>query len=673
MKPFVINEIYGVTVLEVVQLEVLREPKDSASFRLELLRIRGCELVKCFKLSLFSLPLLTGPLYFSALYSSTTSPLSATTITWTDDNRHCTAYILRHLRKFLVLCAGPHNPDAVRAGMHLAALPQPDAPEGYLPYDPTVLRRLHDDEHGNVGLGVRLSLEDLERLHVLLQPTASTIEDPPVSLGELVWNALFSSPVHPTATIVLGDVEQELRRHLELDLALCELEQRQNDGKGSSSIPDDEEESTLQALARLKLSHKQQQLDDNKKDWKEITYAHLRSTTILLKQQHASGPPAPATTAPETASSGASLASNGEGSTPLFHSSPGRLHDLMVSDCSDAHCYLCQPFEHATILGCSNCTIVVGAVAGLVHIVDCEKATISVCARRILVSNCVDVQICLFSPSPPLLVGDNRGCQFAPYNTYYDGLRDDLLASGLAAAAVPEGYTTSNQSPSVTGSTTSRPPHLEEAWPPLHSSSNKWKNPIELSKLEVPATMAPGSPGGSLGSSSTSPTSTTTTSSSAPGDDIMSRNDTPMHTPILLPASEFHILFVPINSELTANMTTRGRSSSRHLDTTATIEDMASPETSKTTSPPADSHYCRYLSELLHLSPFRLPVEYERRVLLKVERMRTLQQRAKTLTPEQQTLFETELNDGFRDWLVSSGNLRQVLDLVQLEQQHARQ
>jgi hypothetical protein len=39
----------------------------------------------------------------------------------------------------------------------------------------------------------------------------------------------------------------------------------------------------------------------------------------------------------------------------------------------------------------------------------------------------------------------------------------------------------------------------------------------------------------------------------------------------------------------------------------------------------------------------------------------------KKLTIDQQRRFEEELNRGFRDWLVTSGNLRQVLDLVHLE------
>ena len=83
---------------------------------------------------------------------------------------------------------------------------------------------------------------------------------------------------------------------------------------------------------------------------------------------------------------------------------------------------------------------------------------------------------------------------------------------------------------------------------------------------------------------------------------------------------------------------------------------------------PVGSQYCRLLAEVLQLSPFRLPVEYERQATGKAERVRNLQLLVKkNLTEDQQRLFEEELNRGFRDWLVTSGNLRQVLDLVHLE------
>jgi hypothetical protein len=58
--------------------------------------------------------------------------------------------------------------------------------------------------------------------------------------------------------------------------------------------------------------------------------------------------------------------------------------------------------------------------------------------------------------------------------------------------------------------------------------------------------------------------------------------------------------------------------------------------------------------------------------LVLADRMRNIQQAMqKNLTEEQRDRFEEELNRGFREWLVNSGNLRQVLDLFQLEKREA--
>ena len=599
---------------------------------------------------------------------------------WSNDYTHCTAYLLRHLRKILLLLAVSHNPEAFRACTHLAAIPSPPTHErqqqqqqstsspsatpsnaaagsasasgvsgGRLrggssantnkQYSTIDLRRQHDDEHGNVGLSVRLTMEDLERLDLVLQPpSGGGIDDVPIKMGEFLWQCLYHDPPPPTASIPLGDVEREIRQQLEFELAM-------SSGQGEKDeVSTDEEESAANALARLNLMDDKSDGANEGSDTakqpsnhyqKELSYTRLRGTTILLR-------PNP----PET-SSGASAGSGGEPNFVGNLASTGRLHDLAISDCSDAHFYLLQPFEHATIAGCTNCTIVVGAVAGLLHVVDCEKTTFTSASRRILVSNSCDVQLCVFSPSPPLLVGDNRSCQFAPYNTYYDGLREDLLAAGLAAAVLP-----SENQPSYLGS---RAAENDAAWPPLQCASNKWKQPVEVSKLEVP--QVPGSAAGS-------PVAVPNAPSSPGADDMaMGRNgagsDASMHAPVLVPASEFNILFVPLESE-----------SARQRRTEAEEADNPSGEGSSSsgTNTPLQSQYSRLLAEVLHLSPFRLPIEYERRVLMKAERMRNIQQSVqKNLTADQQRRFEEELNRGFRDWLVSSGNLRQVLDLVHLE------
>jgi hypothetical protein len=180
--------------------------------------------------------------------------------------------------------------------------------------------------------------------------------------------------------------------------------------------------------------------------------------------------------------------------------------------------------------------------------------------------------------------------------------------------------------------------------PQLQCASNKWKVPIELSKLEVPQVPSPGTSASSANSSS------------APGADdkamgMTSGNEATICAPILLPASEFQILLVPVETDAARQR--------RH--------EAEEPEVAEGAGP-LESPYCQLLSEILHISPFRLPVEYEKRALVKVERMKNIQAIVKKdLTEDQQRHFEEELNRGFRNWLISSGNLRQVLDLVHLE------
>lgn len=602
---------------------------------------------------------------------------------WNNDNTHCAAFLLRHLRKILVLSAVSHNPDALVACMHLAALPAPpehDLSDGSTTnpnnwrvkntahskqYSANDIRRQHDDEHESVGLQVRLTMEDLERLDLIFQPPAGGgIDDPPLKIGEFLWHSMYQDsqdPPPPMASIPLGDVERELRQHLEMELSLA------MGSDDNNVVSSDEEDSATNALARLTLKdgssggagNTSNADDDEGGDGaatpdnqyqKELNYTRLRGTTIMLKPISAS----------ETPSAAASVAS-GEppNSGNMFHNVvAGRLHDLVISDCTDAHFYLLQPFEHATIAACTGCTIVVGAVAGLLHVVDCEKTVITSAARRILVSNSCDVQMCVFTPTQPILVGDNRSCQFAPYNTYYDGLREDLLASGLGAAVLPENLHASR-------GTAEQSEWAAAAWPPLQCASSKWKQPIEVSKLEVP--QGPGSPVPTSPGGSTAPLSPAA-DDKAPSS---SGNDVTMQAPVLVPPSDFQILFVPIESDSSA-------AGARQRKTDATEDENEAPEDSSAISTSGNSsggnsngigsQYCKHLTEVLQLSPFRLPPEYERRALIKAERMKNIQLKVqKHLNAEQQKRFEEELNRGFRDWLVTSGNLRQVLDLVHLE------
>jgi len=575
------------------------------------------------------------------------------------DDTNCTVYLLRHLRKFLLLCAIPHNADALIAINYLVESSSPHDAEytdrqhatkshsnQHSTADADVLIRRHDEEHGDIGLNIRFTSDDLDRLNLVLQaPSGGLIDDPPLYIADI----MPSEPFESYGGILLEEVENEIRRHLEMELLHINNEEHSQQHEEKEDIVD----GTTKEFAKLglkdtkdisegdpkaRLNARSSGVDDYHK---ELNYTKLRGTTILLKPNSH-----PDNSAPNTSNQRQKHTESPMASAPSLPNN-GRLHDVHVTDCSDAHIYLLQPFEHATISACTNCTIVVGAVAGLLHMVDCERIKITSAARRVLINNCFDLSHFIFTPSPSLLVGDNRSCQFAPYNTYYDGLREDLLATGLAAAVL-------SQENMVIGDSL--------YGPALQCASNKWKQPVELAKLsELPQVHSiPPRP---------------SSNGSTPGADDRALNVTgtgedAMKTPTLVPASEFQVLFVPLESE--AYKQRRLLQGLNGDDTT--VHTTGNEDSSIVTGPNSGigSQYCHNLADVLHLCPFRLPPEYERRALVKAERMRSLQQAIQTdLSPVQQLKLEEELNRGFRDWLVTSGNLRQVLDLVHIESRGA--
>lgn len=414
------------------------------------------------------------------------------------NNGNYALFLLRHLRKFLLLCACPRNMDACKA-VTTIALQQSGATKPSLPVNigDVDIRRIEQDhlkEHGNIGLHIKLTLEELDRLNLIMQaPNGGPVEEPPIAIGEHILKSVAMEEMESrgsTSTykwtmmqnglITVADAERILRRYLVAELTLAK--QELNGGDSTDDV--------ASKLAKLSMSPPPtpprsrgisltESTDaDNAKDssyFKELSYQSLSSTTVLLEPGKEVGG-----NCTNDTNSVVSFSSQQNPYADQGNES-GRLHDLRVADCSDTHFYLLQPFEHATIAACTDCTIVIGAVAGVLQVVDCERTTITSAARRVIISNSCDVVNYIFTPSPPLLVGDNRGCQFAPYNTYYDGLREDLLATGLAAAL----RSTNAGSGSVAGDTPLSPVrgaetgrHSPSAQPALQCASNKWKVPV---------------------------------------------------------------------------------------------------------------------------------------------------------------------------------------------------
>jgi len=627
------------------------------------------------------------------------------------DSAH-SAFLLAHLRKFLLFLALPHNVDALYAIKELVEAgddrsshasrnynhsnPNPHHHSSHsnihnqnLSYNPhstyypntQQINSTHNREHGTIGFNVNFTPEDLERLSFILQaPNGGLIDDPPLNMTDFFYDPQSNKPGESMNKNwnTLPNVERKLREYLGKELTfLMNMSQNdlntdvdneavnvssedgvtsslskmsiRDDGKESHPMDEDEEDAT-------KMNNRKSAQKQTEGYQKELSYKNLSQKSILLKPRAY-----PDLDISNTSGVGQSpIAANASGSyhgcpspssLPTAISNPGRLHDLTISDCNDVHMYLLQPFENVTISACTGCHIVIGAVAGLLHVVDCERTTITSASRRVLVSNSFEVLNCIFTPSPPLLVGDNRSCQFAPYNTYYEGLKEDLLATGLAACVVNSKQLLSENSASSQHSQIQQVQQYQSSPIQVQCSSNKWKIPLEMAKLNTQSVDP---------SSGTSDKTTTSPKQQHSGDEAMP-------TPILQPASEFHIVFVPLESE-----SSRQRRQLQEIQQPQFLQEESKTSTMNDDGDAGDadkeSQYCRNLAEILQLSPFHLPYEYEKRVIIKAERIKSLQQAIRTdLSPEQQNLVQEELNLGFRDWLVTSGNLRQVLDLVHME------
>jgi len=613
------------------------------------------------------------------------------------NNAHCAAYLLRHLRKFLLLCAVPRHTLACRALATLAAKGMGGNKSNSRSnsadiniLDIETLAQEHDREHGTIGLTVEVTIEELDRLHLVLQaPGGGFVDEPPIAIGEHVLKCLVldemevhrksNSTVATPATarwnlmqnglITVADAERVLRGYLKQELTTAKV--KLDRAATTSSLEDVRSRlsplslgfNSTQPSLQLRSRGVSVSNEDGSGHLKELSYQCLRSTTVLLEPRKDSSVGAGGERGlPHTHGSGTSLDQHSQASVNVSAAaamssqlSSSRLHDVHIADCTDTHFYLLQPFEHATIAACTDCTIVIGAVAGLLHVVGCERTTITSAARRVVVSNSCDVVSYIFTPSPPLLVGDNRGCQFAPYNTYYEGLREDLLATGLAALLL-SASSSGSVGGSVAGDSAVSPGRGGETGGRcIQCASNKWKVPVELSKLEVPQLPHVQISGSSALESSGN--------SLSPGADDRATVDVSMKTPILMPPSEFEVLLVPVESD---------EARIRRQQLQEAPSDSKNEEEEKTLSMDdagGESQYSLSLADMLTLSPFHMPHDYERKAIVKAERVRSLQSAMQELSAEQRAALEEEINRGFQDWLVTSGNYRQVLDLIRFERE----
>ncbi|KAJ8899980.1 hypothetical protein K2173_024091 [Erythroxylum novogranatense] len=106
---------------------------------------------------------------------------------------------------------------------------------------------------------------------------------------------------------------------------------------------------------------------------------------------------------------------------------------VKVLNCHDSVIYILAPLRYATVYGCSDATIVLGAVGKAVKIEHCERVHVIAAAKRVCIANCRECVFFLGVNQQPLIVGDNHKLQVAPYNTYYSELEEHMAEAGIEA------------------------------------------------------------------------------------------------------------------------------------------------------------------------------------------------------------------------------------------------
>ncbi|KAJ7976853.1 TBCC domain-containing protein 1 [Quillaja saponaria] len=106
---------------------------------------------------------------------------------------------------------------------------------------------------------------------------------------------------------------------------------------------------------------------------------------------------------------------------------------VKVLNCQESSIYVLAPLRYATVYGCSDATIVLGAVGKAVRVEHCERVHVIVAAKRICIANCRECVFLLGVNQRPLIVGDNHKLQVAPYNTFYSQLVEHITEVGIDA------------------------------------------------------------------------------------------------------------------------------------------------------------------------------------------------------------------------------------------------
>lgn len=293
---------------------------------------------------------------------------------------------------------------------------------------------------------------------------------------------------------------------------------------------------------------------------------------------------------------------------------------IRVSDCHDTVVYALAPLQFASIFACSDCTVVLGAVGRMVRLERCERVQLICAAARLIISSCHDCILHLAINRSPLLIGDNRFLQLAPYNTQYERLAN----------------------------------HMEEVG--VYVEPNLWDSPVSLAREHGRAT--PDTPTAtSRGLHPHSPTG----GNSSPGSPTGS-SGSPLPAVSLLPPDKLLPFIIPFRGG--TGSLCGGAASAANTRWSSDLGSLVGLGGSD-----ADCQNSNGSPVPVAPPVFPLPPEYEEAKDRKVAAVADLRNAVKTaqLDDERKRELQSVIQAHFKEWLLSSGNMRQVYDLARME------
>ena len=111
----------------------------------------------------------------------------------------------------------------------------------------------------------------------------------------------------------------------------------------------------------------------------------------------------------------------------------GDAESVRVLDCHDSVIYILAPLKWCQLVSCTNSIVVFGAVGQSLRVEYCERLQVVAVTSHTVINTCHDCIIYAASNRPPLIVGDNRFVQLAPYNSGYDNLERHMDLAGISA------------------------------------------------------------------------------------------------------------------------------------------------------------------------------------------------------------------------------------------------